>query len=192
MARGRTEQTKTSASRHRAAITSLPAGRFASTTMLRFERLECRKIAPMPRCRSGPMPRARSPPGGSTFTTSAPRSPRIWVQYGPISTLVMSTMRTPARGPAMMPSAPSDARLLAGRQGVLEGLQHLAALAPALVEIGGPLLAHLAHGGDDLLVIGLGQLDELHAPGLDLGTVDAGRLLGVLAARLDDLLADLV
>src|SRR5690606_41097294 len=155
MARGRTEQTKTSASRHRAAITSLPAGRFASTTMLRFERLECRKIAPMPRCRSGPMPRARSPPGGSTFTTSAPRSPRIWVQYGPISTLVMSTMRTPASGPAML-LAPAAYGLLGG-QFLLERLQHLAALLAALVEIGGPLLADFAHAGGDLVMLGLRQ-----------------------------------
>src|SRR5262245_23922194 len=40
-----------------------------------------------------------SPSGGSTFTTSAPMSAMIWVQYGPITTAVRSTTRTPASGP---------------------------------------------------------------------------------------------
>src|SRR5690606_9100961 len=190
MARGRTEQTKTSASRHSAVITARPDARLASTAMLRLERLECRKIAPMPRWRSGPMLRARSPAGGSTLTMSAPRSPRIWVQYGPISTLVMSTMRTPASGPAML-LAPAAYGLLGG-QFLLERLQHLAALLAALVEFGRPLLADLAHRGGNLVVLGLRQGHEFDAGRFDLGAVDAGGFLGVLAAGLDDLLADFI
>src|SRR5690348_14222537 len=42
-----------------------------------------------------------SPPGGSTLITSAPKSARICVAYGPITTVVRSSTRTPASGPLM-------------------------------------------------------------------------------------------
>src|ERR1700752_2632551 len=42
--------------------------------------------------------RVLSPPGGSTLTTSAPRSPRIMPQVGPITMCVNSTTRTPLSG----------------------------------------------------------------------------------------------
>ena len=45
--------------------------------------------------------RMTSPSGGSTLTTSAPRSARIWVAYGPITTVVRSRIRTPFNGPGM-------------------------------------------------------------------------------------------
>src|SRR5262245_1566124 len=47
--------------------------------------------------------RVLSPPGGSTLITSAPRSPRINPQVGPITIWVNSTTRMPEsgrRGPA--------------------------------------------------------------------------------------------
>src|ERR1700712_3428709 len=40
-----------------------------------------------------------SPSGGSIFTTSAPMSAMICVQYGPITTAVRSTTRMPCSGP---------------------------------------------------------------------------------------------
>src|SRR5215831_2391600 len=48
----------------------------------------------------GCMARARSPCGGSSLITSAPRSARTWVQYGPDSTCVMSSTRRPASSDA--------------------------------------------------------------------------------------------
>jgi len=45
--------------------------------------------------------RVSSPrPGGSIFSTSAPRSPRLWVQNGPARTRVRSMTRIPSSGPA--------------------------------------------------------------------------------------------
>src|SRR4051794_31644126 len=44
----------------------------------------------------GCMARARSPAGCSSLITSAPRSASTWVQYGPDSTCVMSSTRSPA------------------------------------------------------------------------------------------------
>src|SRR5690606_17067470 len=68
-------------------------------TMDRLERLAFRKIGPMPGERLGPMLRTRSPFGGSILMTSAPKSPRNWVAYGPINTAVRSMIFTPASGP---------------------------------------------------------------------------------------------
>src|SRR4051812_21521002 len=42
-----------------------------------------------------------SPVGGSTLITSAPKSARIWVAYGPMTTVVRSITLTPSRGPAI-------------------------------------------------------------------------------------------
>ena len=73
--------------------------------MLRLFRLTARKYAAVrvPAAASpthgGPQPRVESPSGGSTLTTSAPRSPRSIVQYGPARTVEQSTTRRPASGP---------------------------------------------------------------------------------------------
>src|SRR3954447_3421243 len=49
-----------------------------------------------------PQPRVSSPlPGSSIFTTSAPMSPSIIVQYGPARARVRSRTRMPSRGPAI-------------------------------------------------------------------------------------------
>src|SRR5258706_10998232 len=74
---------------------------FRSRTMLRLLRFALRKMCPMPGLRKGLLWRITSPSGGSTFTTSAPRSARICVAYGPITTVVRSSTRTPSSGPGM-------------------------------------------------------------------------------------------
>src|SRR6185503_123083 len=75
---------------------------FKSRTTERLLRLTLRKIAPMPGWRNGHACRITSPSGGSTLTTSAPKSARICVAYGPITTVVRSRTRTPVSGPAML------------------------------------------------------------------------------------------
>src|SRR5688500_10649954 len=72
---------------------------FKSRTMLRLLRLRLRNDAPMPGLRAGAAFLMTSPSGLSTLITSAPMSPRIWVAYGPMTTVVMSITRTPASGP---------------------------------------------------------------------------------------------
>src|SRR3954451_18990173 len=52
----------------------------------------------MPSCARGPRSRATSPVGDSTFTTSAPKSASRSVAYGPETTVVRSTTRTPSSG----------------------------------------------------------------------------------------------
>src|SRR3954471_17003663 len=69
-------------------------------------------MEPMPGCRYGQALRITSPSGGSTLTTSAPKSPRIWVAYGPITTVVRSRTRTPSSGP-LMSSKTQDYRVCA-------------------------------------------------------------------------------
>ena len=54
----------------------------------------------MPGLRNGQLWRITSPSGGSTLITSAPKSARICVAYGPITTVVRSRTRTPVSGPA--------------------------------------------------------------------------------------------
>src|SRR5262249_30341131 len=57
--------------------------------------------------KGGPSRRAASPRGGSILTTSAPRSPRIWAQKGPATTIEKSTTATPCSGPIGAPSSPA-------------------------------------------------------------------------------------
>src|SRR5258708_32905689 len=57
---------------------------------------------PMPGWRNGQAWRITSPSGGSTLITSAPKSPRICVANGPITTVVRSRTRTPLRGPPIL------------------------------------------------------------------------------------------
>src|SRR5213083_2888434 len=55
----------------------------------------------------GPQARVSSPPSGrSTFHTSAPRSPSIWVAYGPASTRERSRTTTPSSGCVAPPPDP--------------------------------------------------------------------------------------
>ena len=85
--------------------TSAPDGCFRSSRRLRLLRLTERKYAAVrvPAASSpthgGPQPRVESPSGGSTLTTSAPRSASSIVAYGPARTVEQSTTRMPARGP---------------------------------------------------------------------------------------------
>src|SRR5690349_15999204 len=75
-----------------------PPGVLRSSARLRLLRLALRKTAPWPP-RKGGQPRVSSPaPGGSIFTTSAPRSPSHWPHKGPARTLEKSRTRTPASG----------------------------------------------------------------------------------------------
>src|SRR3954451_23953414 len=53
-----------------------------------------------------PMPRVMSPSGGSTFTTSAPRSARMRLAKGPARTRLKSKTLTPSSRYAMAKSAP--------------------------------------------------------------------------------------
>src|SRR5215471_4754109 len=53
----------------------------------------------MPPCTGGIQCRVSSPPGPSTLMTTAPRSPRIWVQNGPASTREKSATSSPESGP---------------------------------------------------------------------------------------------
>ena len=51
------------------------------------------------------MPRYGSPVSGSTFTTSAPQSPRMAAQLGPATQKPSSTTLMPCIGPATAPLA---------------------------------------------------------------------------------------
>src|SRR5581483_1529025 len=79
----------------------------------RLFRLKARKSAPSEPQVGGAQARVSSPrPGRSTLTTSAPRSPRIWVQYGPATFCVRSRTASPASAD----TAPSIAPAGAGRR----------------------------------------------------------------------------
>src|SRR5258705_7642828 len=64
----------------------------------------------MPGFFMGPSWRVVSPSGGSTLTTSAPRSPSCWAAHGPSTTVVQSTTRTPRSGPDTAGARPGAAR----------------------------------------------------------------------------------
>src|SRR5215467_612957 len=96
MAPGRKFSTRTSERSASRATRARPASFLRSTARLRLFRW----IIANGRERPVPSPmRARmgSPPSGSTLITSAPRSERIVVQYGPARAAVTSSTRTPAR-----------------------------------------------------------------------------------------------
>src|ERR1700722_12629614 len=56
----------------------------------------------LPRARNGEpgCSRRRLAPGGSTCTTSAPKSARVWLAWAPAALVEKSRTRKPARGPA--------------------------------------------------------------------------------------------
>ena len=66
--------------------------------MLRLFRFTDRKSVPSIPQNGGPQARAGSPPGGSTLMTFAPRSPRIYAQYGPARFCVTSQIERSDRG----------------------------------------------------------------------------------------------
>src|SRR5215470_7606884 len=105
--------------------------------------------------RIGPSWRVVSPSGGSTLTTSAPRSPSCCAAQGPSTTVVQSTTRTPVSGPDMaaipivrrLRAAGDDERLAADEVAVgtaeeVDGAGRFGGQAPA------PERDHLVHGGD--------------------------------------------
>ncbi len=75
--------TTASAPRTSRASTSRDSGRLRSIASERLLRLKSMKPAPMARERPGRTVRNRSPCSGSILMTSAPRSPSVWVAYGP-------------------------------------------------------------------------------------------------------------
>src|SRR3990167_7982259 len=91
----------TSAVRTRRISAACPAGCLRSRTRLRLLRLQPRKNEAMPAWCAGPSWRVVSPSGDSILTTSAPRSPSVWLASGPRITVVASRMRTPSSGPGM-------------------------------------------------------------------------------------------
>src|SRR5690625_2684606 len=76
-----------------------PASVRRSNTTERLPRLTLTNTPLRPGAGPTEMYRVVSPSGGSTLITSAPISAMIWVQYGPITIAVRSTIRTPASGP---------------------------------------------------------------------------------------------
>ena len=74
---------KTSDARAIRCNTSSPSSLFRSRMMLFLPRLADRYRALSLPQNGGPHALARSPPGGSILMTVAPRSARIWLQYGP-------------------------------------------------------------------------------------------------------------
>src|SRR5215212_5520982 len=91
--------TTTSASKMRRRARSCPSSsrRLMVTDFLLRAIMGHQRVCPSLRWR--PHWRIGSPfPGGSTFMTSAPKSPRSWPQKGPAMRLPISTTRTPSRG----------------------------------------------------------------------------------------------
>ena len=86
-----------SASRRHA---SRPDGCLRSSEMLRLLRSRFSDTPDNCGCGPGPMNRLVSPWMSSTLITSAPRSPRIWVAIGPMTTDVRSSTRTSESGPS--------------------------------------------------------------------------------------------
>jgi len=89
--------TTTSAHPTSARRTAAPSGVATSATTLRLLRLMPTK-KPLSPARCSPRRRASSPAGGSSLTTSAPRSPSSDVPYGPAIIEAISSTRTPASG----------------------------------------------------------------------------------------------
>ena len=77
-----------------------PSAVLRSTQSERFERLQDRKVADMPRWMT-PYWRMMSPAGASILITSAPWSASIMVATGPETMVVRSSTRMPSSGPGM-------------------------------------------------------------------------------------------
>src|SRR5215212_9692419 len=126
-----------------------PSRRFSVTDFLLRAIMGHQRVCPALLWR--PHTRIGSPlPGGSTFITSAPKSPRSWPQKGPARRLPISTTRTPSRGRAPLP--------LSGIYILLQGADDEVA---ALVDV-------LAH--DDLGPVGIALLKSLQ----DLAVIVVG------------------
>src|SRR5579883_2693165 len=89
----------------------------------------------MPGCRDAPPARMMSPSGGSIFSTSAPRSPRICVVSGPSTTAVRSITVTPASGPAAGAEVVGEAMTLSEASGVAGQLQIAEPAEQALADL---------------------------------------------------------
>ena len=96
---GRRLVTTTSTVAATASTWSRPAGSFRSITTLRLFRSRLRAIPDSWGTGPAVITRLSVPFGSSTVITSAPRSPRIWVARGPMTTVLRSSTRTPCSGP---------------------------------------------------------------------------------------------
>ena len=93
---GRRLWTNTSARSTSRRTASRPRSSASDTASERLPAFTARNIALSPFQNGGPHARPSSPVSGrSTFTTSAPRAPRISAQYGPAIEVVTSTTRIP-------------------------------------------------------------------------------------------------
>src|SRR3954453_15162392 len=102
---GRRLVTNTSHVAARRSRMSRPRGSLRSIAMLRLLRSRLSEIPERYGCGPGPIARLVSPVADSMVMTSAPRSPRIWVAIGPITTEVRSSTRTPPRAPVVRSSS---------------------------------------------------------------------------------------
>src|ERR1700730_12881278 len=107
-----------------------------SSTIERLLRLVLRKMDPMPGFLYGQALRITSPSGDSTLITSAPKSPRICVEYGPITTEVRSRTRTPSSGPAIFQPLVIQLGKQLARLGRIAGAQHALRERLHLAEVG--------------------------------------------------------
>src|SRR3954447_19941177 len=102
---GRRLVTNTSQVAARRSRMSRPRASLRSIAMLRLLRSRLSEIPERYGCGPGPIARLVSPVADSMVMTSAPRSPRIWVAIGPITTEVRSSTRTPSRAPGVRSSS---------------------------------------------------------------------------------------
>src|SRR3954447_160392 len=101
---GRRLVTNTSQVAARRSRMSRPRASLRSIAMLRLLRSRLSEIPERYGCGPGPIARLVSPVADSMVMTSAPRSPRICVAIGPMTTDVRSSTRTPARAPGVASS----------------------------------------------------------------------------------------
>src|SRR5579871_3207372 len=86
-----------------------PSAALRSTAIERLLRLKARNFDDIAPERDGPPSRRnRSPSSGSSLTTSAPWSARVWVHTGPTTTAVRSSTLTPASGPPVIGQSPGQ------------------------------------------------------------------------------------
>src|SRR5215216_369859 len=123
--------TNTSLLSSRSRKAAFPTGLLRSSTIDRLLRWRFNAVPDSCGWRPPPMVRLLSPSRVSTLMTSAPRSPRICVAYGPMTTVVRSSTRTPSRGP-VRPSSCAIER--ACHDGCERSLSH--GLGPQLLELG--------------------------------------------------------
>src|SRR5918911_5430003 len=123
MVPGRKFSTTTSAWATRSRNSALPRSCLRSRPTLCLLRLMAMKSAPSPSTKTTPTRRLSSPsPGRSILTTSAPRSAKSIVAYGPARYCVRSSTRAPASGPG------SGRRLMRPSQSILRARAASAAM----------------------------------------------------------------